>query len=199
MAQHGYLREGYGMWGDHDDDFDRSRERGSRSRGDDRGFMFGERERFRPGDEDEWFGRRRGGEHRMSRYGPEHGFGGFQGDFTGGREQGGFGGAGDYARGRTSFTSHPDDHYRSWRQRQIEALDRDYADYCREREQQFHQDFETWRSKRRQGNRQDSDSGAMELTNPIASGELQSAPDPTATATLGTDNSENSRSGRARR
>ena len=32
---------------------------------------------------------------------------------------------------------------------QMQALDRDYADYCREREQQFHSDFDTWRSQRR--------------------------------------------------
>lgn len=196
MAQHGYLREGYGMWGDHDEDFDRDRERGWRDRDEDRGFMLGDRDRFRERDEDEWFGGR-SSEHRMSRYGPEHGFGGFQGDFSGGREQGGFGGAGDYIRGRTNFSSHPDDHYRSWRQRQIEALDRDYVDYCREREQQFHQDFDTWRSNRQQV--KDRDTGTMELTDPAAAGEVQAGPDPTATATLGTNNSENSRTGRARR
>jgi hypothetical protein len=27
-------------------------------------------------------------------------------------------------------------------------LDRDYADYCREREQQFHSDFDSWRRNR---------------------------------------------------
>ena len=198
MAQHGYLREGYGMWGDHDEHFDRDRDRGWRDRDEDRGFMFGDRDRFRERDEDEWFGGR-SSEHRMSRYGPEHGFGGFQGDLSGGREQGGFGGAGDYIRGRTNFSSHPDDHYRSWRQRQIEALDRDYADYCREREQQFHQDFDTWRSNRQQSGRQDRDSGTMELTDRAAAGEVRAGPDPTATATLGTNNSENSRTGRARR
>jgi hypothetical protein len=46
-------------------------------------------------------------------------------------------------------SSHQDDHYRSWRDKQMEALDRDYADYCKEREQQFHSDFDTWRSQRR--------------------------------------------------
>lgn len=48
-----------------------------------------------------------------------------------------------------NFQSHQDDHYRSWRDKQMEALDRDYADYCREREQQFHSDFDSWRSQRR--------------------------------------------------
>jgi hypothetical protein len=47
------------------------------------------------------------------------------------------------------ISNHQDDHYRSWRTKQMEALDRDYADYCREREQQFHSDFDMWRSQRR--------------------------------------------------
>lgn len=40
------------------------------------------------------------------------------------------------------------DHYRSWRDREMAKLDKDYADYCREREQQFNQDFDSWRSNR---------------------------------------------------
>lgn len=42
-----------------------------------------------------------------------------------------------------------DDHYRSWRDRQMEELDRDYQDYCREREQEFGSAFESWRTRRR--------------------------------------------------
>ena len=49
---------------------------------------------------------------------------------------------------QTSFGSGQDDHYRSWRDRQLAELDRDYEDYCREREQKFHSDFNTWRSSR---------------------------------------------------
>jgi hypothetical protein len=49
---------------------------------------------------------------------------------------------------QTSFGSGQDDHYRSWRDRQLAELDRDYDDYCREREQQFHSDFNTWRRSR---------------------------------------------------
>ena len=49
---------------------------------------------------------------------------------------------------QTSFGSGQDDHYRSWRDRQLAELDRDYDDYCREREQKFHSDFNTWRSSR---------------------------------------------------
>lgn len=50
--------------------------------------------------------------------------------------------------GNQRFGSSQDDHYRSWRDRQIEQLDRDYQDYCRENEQQFHSSFDQWRQKR---------------------------------------------------
>lgn len=103
------------------------------------------------------------GRYRESYYGSEHGFGGFQGDDSGGEAQGGFGGRGDYQGGRQSFTSGGqgsqtagrgrsgspwDDHYRSWRQRQIEQMDRDYAEYCSECQQSFHTDFDSWRKNR---------------------------------------------------
>jgi len=50
--------------------------------------------------------------------------------------------------GNQTFGSSQDDHYRSWRDRQMSQLDKDYGDYCREREQQFHSDFDSWRRKR---------------------------------------------------
>jgi hypothetical protein len=132
MARHGYLR-GY------DEEFERGgdRERGWselsgnwRDRDRERGLLFGDQNR---------------GERGMSHYGREHGYGGFQGDYSGGSEQGGFGGYGDYREGRRSFSANPDEHYRIWRDKQMRALDRDYEDYCGEREQQFHQDFDSWR------------------------------------------------------
>jgi hypothetical protein len=172
-----------------------------------------DRDRFRDerGDEREWFGGRERFEDRrgwesnrdwperhsgMSRYGREHGYGGFQGDYSGGGEQGGFGGYGDYERGRRSFSSNPDDHYRSWRDKQIQSLDRDYADYCREREHQFHQDFDSWRNQRRsspeplqtgmtQSGLSADPTGATQATGQAESA-AESEADPTATATLGT-------------
>ena len=60
------------------------------------------------------------------------------GDFSG--TLGGF--------GNQTFGSSQDDHYRSWRDRQMSELDRDYEDYCRERQQQFHSDFDSWRRNR---------------------------------------------------
>ena len=53
--------------------------------------------------------------------------------------------------GNQTFGSSQDDHYRSWRDRQMSELDRDYDDYCREREQQFHSDFDSWRRNRSSG------------------------------------------------
>jgi hypothetical protein len=41
-----------------------------------------------------------------------------------------------------------DPHYRQWRQRQIEELDRDYDEYRREHQSKFENDFGTWRSNR---------------------------------------------------
>jgi hypothetical protein len=64
---------------------------------------------------------------------------GYRSDMSG--SLGGFG-------NQTSFGSGQDDHYRSWRDRQLAELDRDYDDYCREREQKFHSDFDSWRQGR---------------------------------------------------
>ena len=221
---HGYLHEGYGMWGDFDPDRegrDRDRDRERNWRDPDRSFMFEDRDRDRfrqrGGDEREWFGGRERGEdrsawegnrewperHRGGRYGREHGFGGFQGDYSGGREQGGFGGYGDYGRGRSSFSANPDDHYRSWRDKQMNALDRDYADYCREREQQFHQDFDSWRQGRHgnpqplqtgmaQTGQSHDPTGERQMANE-ASGQPDTEQEPIGTATLG------STSGKSRR
>lgn len=133
-----------------------------------------------------------------------------------GREQGGFSARSDWERSPRNFSSHQDDHYRSWRDRQINALDRDYEDYCREREQQFHHDFDSWRQNRQaqglqgrpmkgqgmqgQHNLQAGSSDTvMELDNPAPSvaGAVSGTPSPMETATLGT-NSESSTSARRR-
>lgn len=41
-----------------------------------------------------------------------------------------------------------DPHYNDWRQRQIDALDRDYDDYRRENQARFENDFGSWRERR---------------------------------------------------
>ena len=59
------------------------------------------------------------------------------------------GGRGEQMRqGFGGGRSHWDDNYRRWRDQQIQQLDREYDDYCRERQQQFEQDFDSWRTSR---------------------------------------------------
>jgi hypothetical protein len=83
------------------------------------------------------------------------------------------------------------------------ALDRDYRDYCIEREEQFHRDFDTWR-REKYGNPQPlrtgmtqsgishDPSGMTQASEDSAADEPRNS-NPTATATLGT-NSGRSRS-----
>ena len=173
---HGYIGDDYGIDGGMDRGEDR--ERGSRDpdRSRDRGRMFGGGRGW--SDEDRWSER------------------GWRGEGYG-HEDGGFAGRDDYSEGRRSFSAHPDDHYRSWRDRHMSELDRDYQDYCREREQQFHQDFDAWR-RQRQANYQPLRTG---MTNSGVShdpsGQVQAETegmttqsDPTDAATLGTNNAE---------
>jgi hypothetical protein len=58
------------------------------------------------------------------------------------------------SRGGTSDWSdrsrHEDPHYRSWRDRHLSDLDRDYDEYRRERQSQFESDFGSWRERRQQ-------------------------------------------------
>jgi hypothetical protein len=41
-----------------------------------------------------------------------------------------------------------DPHYSEWRNRQVEQLDRDYDEYCRERQSTFDREFGEWRERR---------------------------------------------------
>jgi hypothetical protein len=45
---------------------------------------------------------------------------------------------------------HEDPHYRSWRDRHMNELDRDYDDYRRENQSKFESDFGSWRERRQQ-------------------------------------------------
>ncbi len=68
----------------------------------------------------------------------------------------GWGGATSQSDGRSSDQgsrqSPHDENYRSWRDRQIEALDRDYHDYRRENQSKFETEFSGYRTQR-QGQR----------------------------------------------
>jgi len=44
--------------------------------------------------------------------------------------------------------SHHDESYRRWREQQIAELDREYEEYCRHRQQQFEQEFSSFRQNR---------------------------------------------------
>lgn len=105
----------------------------------------------------------------------------------------------DWERAPRNFSSHQDDHYRSWRDKQMQALDREYEDYCREREQQFHSDFDAWRNQRRsnqeplrtgmtQTSQTGDPTGALDLVNEVPDPARDQA-DPMATATMGTTSS----------
>ena len=48
----------------------------------------------------------------------------------------------------SSFRSPHDPHYSSWRQRQLEELDRDYDEYCREHQSRFENEFTGFRQQR---------------------------------------------------
>jgi hypothetical protein len=169
MAQHGYLREYDEGW---DRDEDRDRERDWRSERDirdrDRAAMFRGEDRDR-----DWV------RDRDVSYG--------QGYLS--RERRDYGA--DWERSPSRFSTSQDDHYRSWRDRQVEALDRDYTEYCREREQQFHEDFDSWRRNRR-ANPQPLQTGMTESAQsqeqPTEPLELtkETRADPMSAATLGT-------------
>ena len=189
---HGYLGDGYGSHGeidpDSDRDRDRDRDRDWRERGEpwrdrdrdrDRGMMFGRGDRS---EDDRWSGRSWRNEAGPRAYG-------------------------NYSDDRRNFSANPDDHYRSWRDRHMSELDRDYQDYCRDREQQFHREFDDWR-RRRYGNPQPlrtgmtqtgmshDPSGELQLTNESSVGATE--PDPTSEATLGTNSARGPRTSRNR-
>ena len=98
--------------------------------------------------------------YRESHYGAEHGTGGYRGEYgqsgSGSYESRRSFGSQAFGRARDTqrearFASSMDEHYRSWRDRQLAELDHDYEEYRREREQQFQSDFDSWRRTRRGG------------------------------------------------
>ena len=50
--------------------------------------------------------------------------------------------------GGSGYSSRSDPHYESWRNRQLDELDRDYEDYRRENQSRFESDFGSWRERR---------------------------------------------------
>lgn len=65
-----------------------------------------------------------------------------------------------------SYSRHfHDPSYHSFRERHLAELDRDYDEWCREREQAFHRDFDDFRSRRRQGDQSSGLQPGMLMTN----------------------------------
>jgi hypothetical protein len=60
--------------------------------------------------------------------------------------------------------SHHDETYRRWRERQIEALDREYEEYCRHRQTQFENEFSSFRQSRQSGTGQSAPQNAATTT-----------------------------------
>jgi hypothetical protein len=116
------------------------------------------------------------------------------GDRNGGWDRG-EGSYGGYPEGRRGFSANPDEHYLSWRDRHMSELDREYQEYCIEREEQFQRDFDAWRQQRH-GNPQPlrtgmaqtglsaDPTGMTEAASEMAPSEPPES-DPMATATLG--------------
>lgn len=152
----GYRGDGYGQYGDHDDEEyrfgdDRGHWRGERERRDERGLFRDERDdRVEHGAEHgNLMGR---AEHRVRDW--------FEGRRDADRQAGddprGVRAADEWNRrfGREghegSYGQHlHDEPYRSFRQRHLEEMDRDYDAWRGERGQEFNRDFDQWRSRRR--------------------------------------------------
>ena len=169
---HGYLGDGYGSHGDIDPDRDDDRERGRQGRNED--WRDRDRDRERGSMFGDWDRSRSGEDRSNDRELRNERFG---------RERG--------------LSAHPDDHYRSWRDRHMSELDSDYADYCREREQQFHSEFDSWR-RQKYGNPQPLRTGMTQtgmshdpsgMTQAAEENSTDFAPEESATgaATLGTN------------
>ena len=107
-----------------------------------------------PGNRERDWDRERGRDYRPTTGDYGRSSGGFDRDFD--RSQSPWG-RDDYrttSRAGTSDWSdrsrHEDPHYRSWRDRHMSDLDRDYDDYRREHQQKFESEFGSWRERRQQ-------------------------------------------------
>jgi hypothetical protein len=207
---HGYLGDGYGTHGEIDPDRDNDRDRHSRDRDRDRERMRSEEWRDYDRDRGALFGERRPFREQESRWSernerwPQDRWPEQRGRASGYNRQ-----AEDWSGQQRRASADPDDHYRSWRERHMAELDRDYADYCRECEQQFHRDFDSWRnnrqqnasSKRQQGGENDELILAAEDERVEARAQAGQGSTPSAegAATLGTNNPQNATIGRGGR
>jgi hypothetical protein len=144
-------RGGYGPYGtrgsfeQNRSDRDRDQRRSQHNDDNDRSFL------DRAGDEvRSWFGDD-DAERRRERDGREHG-GPDYNNQNYGRGSARGGALGGSASQRSAGRNDHDPHYASWRQQQIDALDRDYHEYRQHNQSKFESDFGNWRNER-QGQR----------------------------------------------
>lgn len=124
----GYRGDGYGIHGDvGDEDFSFGDGRTGPERGAARGNLFGRAEHDAAS---AFFEHREGDDPRARRAADDWN-----------RRFGREGHEGSYAQ---------HDAYHRYREQHLAELDRDYDDWCRENEQQFHREFNDWRGSRRQ-------------------------------------------------
>jgi hypothetical protein len=154
----------------------------------------GENGRYRGGGhEDQWTGGSpsRDQDRQYSRSQMRPGSGGYsqddsaqsgqnQGRGQGGHGQGGRSGGPDQS-GQSRGGFHHDETYRQWRERQIEALDREYEEYCRHRQEQFENEFSSFRQTRQSG----TASGGPGLTQGGQTGSTETASSTGATGGMG--------------
>ena len=191
MAQHGYLGDGYGTHGEIEPGGDSDYDRRPRGRGQDRDSYRerGQNWRGHDDDRDRNFFFDRSHEQRGEQRWPEDRWPEQRGRADSYNRQ-----AEDWSGQHRRYSANPDDHYRSWRDRHMSELDRDYQDYCREREHQFHRDFDDWRRNRSQSGQRGSQE-ALELTEARESADLN-ASDGMAAATVGSVNAATEEKGR---
>jgi hypothetical protein len=168
-------------WSGEEDDYGTSRGRwphGGRSTLGDQGRGFGEREDEQGGRGygpsaggfyagQGQYGERSGwqsgqGAHGRGDYGQGYGQGGY-GQGQPGFGQGGYG-QGGYSQGGSGMSQgqhdgHEDHHYRSWRERQLQAYDDEFKAFNEERQKKFDSEFEEWRKKRSSGGTDQGGSG----------------------------------------
>ena len=156
---------GYAYGGSRDDR--RRDEHDYRARGaDERGFFDRAADEVRSWFGDEAADRRRHMDERRDPQGTYHyhspmsqpgsGFGNQRGDQIGAEgwgqsqsEQAGYGGYQGYAQSPSQGERwHHDEHYRGWREQQMQQFDRDYEEFRRARQSQFDSEFERWRAQR---------------------------------------------------
>jgi hypothetical protein len=122
---------------------------------------------------------------------------GAQPNFASSGRSGGQAGQG-FGSGQDFGGSPHDQSYRRWREQQIAQLDSEYDEYCRHRQQQFEQDFSSFRQTRQSGQMSGSQESGSQMGGGSSGGGHQFAGSTTtgsgmasaATASTGSSNAD---------